>query len=376
MAMQTKQSLIMTIRRTERWSVLTFFVLGALALGGCDATPDRPPSAAGVAISPFPSIENLPRARGAFAAAQAATAFLDTLATDQRAIAVLPLTGDARARWSNLPAGIVDFDRNGVRIGDLDETQLRAFFELVAASLSADGYRTVADIVTADKILADKLLAGPLGWTDENYWVSFFGEPTPSGAWMLQLSGHHLAMNVAFDEAKIIGFSPTFLGVEPAAYEFAGTASAPFTSEIAAVLDLVRSLDEEQRRTASLDELPDDVATGAGRDGFIPPTTGIPVARWSTEQRARLLNLIGEWVDVLPDDARTARLADIAADLDQTYFSWFGSLPATGKIYFRVQGPRLVLEFLTESNVGADEGHFHSMYRDPTREYGGFGAMN
>ncbi len=361
----------MTTRRTHRGFLSISFVFLIFTLGGCDAPSNGSSSVDSVAISPFPSIENLPRARGAFAASQAAITFLDTLSSSQRTMAVLPITSDARARWSNLPAGIVDFDHNGVRIGDLDETQLQSFFELVAATLSADGYRTVADIVTADKILADKLLAGPLGWTDENYWVSFFGEPAASGPWMLQLSGHHLAMNVAFDETKIVGFSPTFLGVEPAAYEFAGTESAPFTSEIAAVFEVVRSLDEEQLLAASLDDLPDDVETGAGQDGVIPETKGIPAARFSGEQRARLLDLIDEWVDVLPLEARTERLAEIEADLDSTYFSWFGKLPATGKIYFRVQGPRLILEFLTESNVGAYEGHYHSMYRDPTREYGG-----
>ena len=366
----------MTTRRTYRRFLSIYFALTGFVLGGCGAGPGGSSNVEGVAISPFPSIENLPRARGAFAAAQAANAFLDTLDANQRAIAVLPLTSDARERWSNLPAGIVDFDRNGVRIGDLGETQLQSFYELVAASLSADGYRTVADIVTADRILADKLLAGPIGWTDENYWVSFFGEPTPSGPWMLQLSGHHLAVNIAFDETTIVGFSPTFLGVEPATYGFAGTASAPFISEIAAVLEVVRSLDEEQLVAASLDDLPDDVETGAGRDGFVPETRGIPVARWSDAQRELLLDLVDEWIDVLPTDARAARLAEIAADLDSTYFSWFGATPITGRIYFRVQGPRLILEFLTESNVGADEGHYHSMYRDPTREYGGWPRAN
>ena len=83
--------------------------------------------------------------------------------------------------------------------------------------------------------------------------------------------------------------------------------------------------------------------------------------------------LVEEWLDVLPAAARQDRLAEIEADLEQTYFTWYGELPAAGKIYFRVQGPRLILEFLTESNVGAEEGHYHSMYRDPTREYGGWG---
>ena len=353
-------------------SIVLAVLFGSLLLAsGCGNEPVGTAERAAT-ISPFPSIENLPRARGAFAAAQAAIGFLDALPPTQRSAAVLDLTSESRGLWSNLPAGVVDFDRNGVRIGDLDAVALEKFFELVAATLSADGYRTVADIVTADKILSDKLLAWPLGWTDENYWLSFFGEPTPDGAWMLQLSGHHLALNVSFEDGDFVSFSPSFLGVEPARYEFAGIESSPFTSEIDAALDLIRAMTEEQRLSASLAELPDDVETGAGRDGFIPPNDGIPVASWSDAQRARLVDLVGEWIDVLPASARAARLAEIEADFDATYFTWFGALPVDGKIYFRVQGPRLILEFLTETNVGADEGHYHSMYRDPTREYGGW----
>jgi len=41
-----------------------------------------------------------------------------------------------------------------------------------------------------------------------------------------------------------------------------------------------------------------------------------------------------------------------------------------GNIYYRIQGPTLLIEFQVEGNLGANEGHLHSIYRDPTNEYG------
>lgn len=43
----------------------------------------------------------------------------------------------------------------------------------------------------------------------------------------------------------------------------------------------------------------------------------------------------------------------------------------SGSVYYRIQGPHLLIEFSTQGNPGDSAGHNHSVYRDPTREYGG-----
>ena len=73
----------------------------------------------------------------------AAQAFLGTLTAEQHTAALLALDEPARANWSNLPAGVVQFKRNGVRIGDLNADQTAAMHRFLAAALSADGYATV-----------------------------------------------------------------------------------------------------------------------------------------------------------------------------------------------------------------------------------------
>ncbi len=79
---------------------------------------------------------------------------MDSLTTEQRAAAVYPFDSYLRPNWSNLPAGILRFDRNGVRIGDLNAEATALLHEFLRESLSQHGYNTAAGVVGADGILA------------------------------------------------------------------------------------------------------------------------------------------------------------------------------------------------------------------------------
>ena len=63
-------------------------------------------------------------------------------------------------------------------------------------------------------------------------------------------------------------------------------------------------------------------------------------------------------------------MAEIAADLAETYFVWHGDVDASQPFYYRIQGPTLIIEFATQSSRGGERAHYHSIYRDPTNEYG------
>ena len=83
-----------------------------------------------------------------------------------------------------------------------------------------------------------------------------------------------------------------------------------------------------------------------------------------------LLDAVALWVGLLPPASAQERLAEIAADLGDIYFAWHGDVDAGRPIYYRIQGPTLIIEFATQSRVGGDHAHYHSIYRDPTNEYG------
>ncbi len=71
---------------------------------------------------------------------------------------------------------------------------------------------------------------------------------------------------------------------------------------------------------------------------------------------------------------RRPRLAEIKAGLDDTWFAWSG--PTTheegkgGTAYYRIQGPKLVIEYSPQPIGGDLTMHVHTMYRDPTNDYG------
>ena len=51
-------------------------------------------------------------------------------------------------------------------------------------------------------------------------------------------------------------------------------------------------------------------------------------------------------------------------------FAWHGPADGSGAIYYRIQGPTLLIEFSAQGALGAAGGHYHSIYRNPTNEYG------
>ena len=306
---------------------------------------------------------------GGAVAVAAANTFIEMLTGAQRAQAMHAIDDPVRPNWSNLPSGILDFDRNGVRIGDLDDRRVAAMFAFLASALSSGGYGTVVDVVGADEVLSHSERAGHFAWTDENYWLAFFGEPSESEKWGWQFGGHHLAVNVNLARGGSY-LSPTFVGVEPASYVAGDATVAPLAPKLEAGIELINAIGERQRTLAMVSDRPVEVWTGAGNDGFVPDPEGSKVAEWSDAQRQMLVGTIALWIG-MPDEASgRATMAEIEPQLDDMRFAWHGGFDGSGDIYYRIQGPALVIEFSTQGGVGADTGHFHSIYRDPTNEYG------
>ncbi len=83
-------------------------------------------------------------------------------------------------------------------------------------------------------------------------------------------------------------------------------------------------------------------------------------------QQTMLLDLAHEWVGILNDEAATPRMAEIKGNLAKTYFAWSGPVTNGSAAYFRIQGPTLVIEYAPQRDVT----HIHTIYRDPTNDYG------
>ncbi|MEK7831910.1 MAG: DUF3500 domain-containing protein, partial [Acidobacteriota bacterium] len=81
----------------------------------------------------------------------------------------------------------------------------------------------------------------------------------------------------------------------------------------------------------------------------------------------KLWDVVYEWVGILNDEAAAAKMAEIKANLNETWFAWSGSTTKGSGSYFRIQGPTLLIEF---SPQRGDTEHIHTIYRDPTNDYG------
>jgi hypothetical protein len=89
------------------------------------------------------------------------------------------------------------------------------------------------------------------------------------------------------------------------------------------------------------------------------------------KQRTMLLDVIAEWAGII--SAAAARMAELKADLNETWFAWSGPTAAPGSnitSYYRIQGPHLVIEYAPHQLGGDPAMHVHTMYRDPANDYG------
>jgi hypothetical protein len=307
----------------------------------------------------------------------AANAFLATLGDTERARGTFDFTGSQRTGWSNLPTGI--FQRNGLRLGDLTARQREAALALVAAALSRSGYQKVIDIMNADEALKNRGGGrtggrqgggaggrGGIQFGLDEYYIALLGSPSATTPWMIQFGGHHLAINVTLVGPDNV-LTPSLPATQPAHYVLNGQTIRPLGNENDKGFALINALDGAQQKQAILNYEVRDLVLGPGADGKVIQPEGILGSALNAGQQALLLGVIHEWVGILNDEAATAKMAEIKANLPRTYFAWSGATTNGGLAYYRIQGPTVIIEYAPQQG---DVEHIHTIYRDPTNDYG------
>lgn len=337
-----------------------FAVLFLVALALPPEVQDHPTDASRVVAEHRPE----PGARDAATRVAAARAFLATLGEEQRARCVYSLDGEERRDWTNLPPGR---DESGLRLGELEEAQIRAVLDLLAASLSEQGYAEVCDIMLAD----DRLLRDGqprVGFGVAEFWILLFGDPTEEGAWGLQLDGHHLGLNLTF-EGERMTHAPSLVGTQPARYRRGEEVVAPLADELDPAFALVNALTDEQRARAVVSEERGRILAGPGRDDFVPEPAGLQLDELDAEQRAHVKALLAAYVNDLPEAAARPRLAALEGEIDRMHLAWSGPTEPDGLGSFRLKGPTVLVEYAPQDRSEPPE-HLHSIYRDPKGDYG------
>jgi len=296
-----------------------------------------------------------------------AQAFLATLDAAQQEKVSFAFDDDAqRKRWSNLPVTMAE--RRGLRMGDLKTHQREAVMALLATALSKMGYEKVVNIVEADEVLREESSRNSPPFGRDEFYVSFLGKPSLTDPWMIQFGGHHLALNITLvGEHDVL--TPSLIAVQPAKFTRDGKTIRPMGRETDKSLELVQSLSDEQRRQAVLGSQMHDLVLGPGHDGETIQPEGLKASMLNGVQRKLLLELVAEWSGIIEEAAAAAKLAEIKANLADTWFTWSGPMEA-GRAYFRVQGPTVIIEYAPQRLGGDVTMHLHSIYRDPTNDYG------
>ena len=295
---------------------------------------------------------------------QAAEALLESLDDSLREQILFQFDDKAqKQRWSNLPVGMSP--RKGVRWGDLNEAQQDAVLELIKSSFSEAGYRQVVDNVEGDQFLKDHRNGrADFGWDD--FYIAFVGKPSTTAPWMWQFGGHHLALNVTVADNQLT-MSPCLTGGQPMEYEHDGKQVRQMAAEIDKAFELINSLSPAQLKQAVLGDSTVGMNFGPGKEGSKPKQEGICAAELKPAQRKLLLAMIGQRMGMLKEVHAKPRMEQIERDLDDTWFSWYGSTTQGEAATYRVQGPTVVIEFAAQRN---SPEHVHAMYRDPTNDYG------
>ena len=314
------------------------------------------------------------------AIAKAAQAFLDTLDPQQRAAAVMPMNTDERATWSNLP--IIMVRPAGVLVKDMTDEQRRAAHALMRATMSSQGYGKFAGIMLLEDQLhrmesqrlqsdeerrKDPMAKAFVATRDfGNYAIAIFG--TPGNAdWGWKIAGHHAAANFTISDGRV-AFTPTFLGSSPMEIQdgrYAGLMA--LAHEGRRGIELMQSLTDEQRKMATVAaEAAGNVFEGPGRRNSLENYEGLSASDLSKEQRHLLKRLVAEYLHNADHDAAQAQMAAIdEAGWDKLWFSWRGPVDAAGMFYYRVHGPRILIEYNRQ-----DANHDHMIVRDPENDYG------
>jgi hypothetical protein len=128
---------------------------------------------------------------------------------------------------------------------------------------------------------------------------------------------------------------------------------------------------DEQAELQRMSDAIDDAAGYSDADhaavAYSAVPRGVAAAHLDARQRDLLRALLGTYLDRVPPEVSPRPRYDDDAALDDVHLAWAGSTEPGAPHYYRVQGPGLLLEW---DNTQRGANHAHSVWRDPTADFG------
>jgi hypothetical protein len=289
--------------------------------------------------------------------ARAASAWVEAMGP--RSDARIDFADAERRNWHYVPRA-----RRGVSLRDMTDAQREAAWALVRSGLSERGYERAEATMALQTVLARR---EGIARHPHDYSFTVFGHP-PAAPWGWRVEGHHLSVNVSVAAPGRASVTPLFTGARPArAVSGPRRGQRLHETEHRVALELVQSLDERRLAAATIADRPlRDIVAGPGRADALSSPRGLLASDMTPEQRARLLRLVEAYVSLAKDEWGRPYLELVRAGLAQTRFAWAGGRREGTAFYWRVHGPRVLIEF---DHTQGDPDHVHSVWRDPLNDF-------
>lgn len=300
---------------------------------------------------------------------QTATQFITSLNAEQQKKLLYTSNSEEKFNWHYFPKN----DRKGIPVGELNEQQKKAAFDLIKSCFSEKGAQKVNDVMSLEVVLKslENRGAGD-GYRDMGkYYFTIFGKPDEKATWGWRLEGHHLSFSFTSKNNKLVAGTPGFIGANPAIVpEGPQKGKAALREETEKGFALVNSLSKEQlTQTLISDRALPDIVTFVSRRALIEKPQGILYSALNKEQQVKMMELVEVYVRRYTKLFADEMLNELkAAGLEKLQFAWAGALQPGAGHYYRIQGPTIIIEY---DNTQNNANHVHSVLRDLKHDFGG-----
>ena len=253
--------------------------------------------------------------------------------------------------------------RNGVFYRDLKPEQVEAALKVARVALGEEGFSRYQEVRAADDAFAkgrggrawragrrgpggppqkkaggdpfqkkaggafQKKGRGPGGgamFGSANYMIAFLGKPSKTNPWILQLGGHHLAINIYYKGTAGTA-TPYHVAAQPTVWkDDQGKTHDPLAPMRESLRGLLASLTPEQTKRAKLEARFNDVYVGPQKDGKFPAKSeGVPVSELSDASKDFVRKAIAAWTGDSPQGVEYRKLYE--AELDKVKVAYSGT---------------------------------------------------
>lgn len=297
--------------------------------------------------------------------------FLHSLDDAGRAKAQRDFDSKEREQWHFVPDSNFEstygYGRRGLTYGGMNGRQRHLADALLASGLSAEGLTKALSIMSQEEVLRVMENAAPGRRDTEKYYFTVFGKPGASGNWGWRVEGHHISLHYTLRNGKLVSAAPTFFGANPHKVE-GGYRSLGAEEDLGR--DLLKSFNAEQQKTAIVADVAySDILTHADtRAKLDDQPRGLAASKMTAKQREMLMAVIEQYVGNVPASIAAERRQVVKATSNSDLlFAWAGATEAGKGDYYRVQGPKFLIEY---DNTQNDANHSHTVWRDFAGDFG------